>query len=75
MRPRRGGHQRRHRRELEGVFGVQLGQLRRDHGCEAMKQADLPRSSRGVDLASSLWAVAEDLTATTLPAKEFTPSR
>ena len=27
----------------------------------------LPRSSRGVDLASSLWSVAEDLTGVTLP--------
>ena len=29
--------------------------------------AKLPRSSRGVDLASSLWSVAEELTGTTLP--------
>jgi NAD(P)-dependent dehydrogenase (short-subunit alcohol dehydrogenase family) len=39
------------------------------------KKLSLPRSTRGVDLASSLWSVAEHLTGTTLPAKEFTPSR
>lgn len=39
------------------------------------KTLDLPRSSRGVDLAASLWAVAENLTGTRLPAGEFTPSR
>jgi NAD(P)-dependent dehydrogenase (short-subunit alcohol dehydrogenase family) len=39
------------------------------------KQADLPRSSRGVDLGPSLWAVAEQLTGTALPAKVVTPSR
>lgn len=31
------------------------------------KQVDPPRSARGVDLAASLWAVAEDLTDTHLP--------
>ncbi len=31
--------------------------------------------SRGVDLAASLWSVAEDLTGTALPVEEFTPSR
>ena len=41
----------------------------------ATTQVSLPRSSRGVDLASSLWSVAETLTGTTLPAREFTPSR
>ena len=35
----------------------------------------LPRSTRGVDLASSLWSVAEDLTDTTLPVGAVTPSR
>lgn len=30
-------------------------------------ETKLPRSSRGVDLASSLWSVAEELTGTTLP--------
>jgi NAD(P)-dependent dehydrogenase (short-subunit alcohol dehydrogenase family) len=35
----------------------------------------VPRSARGVDLAASLWSVAEHLTATTLPIDEFTPSR
>jgi NAD(P)-dependent dehydrogenase (short-subunit alcohol dehydrogenase family) len=35
----------------------------------------LPRSTRGVDLASSLWSVAEDLTGTSLPAELVTPSR
>lgn len=41
------------------------------------KKVDLPRSSRGVDLASSLWTVAEQLTGTTLPANRsaLTPSR
>jgi NAD(P)-dependent dehydrogenase (short-subunit alcohol dehydrogenase family) len=39
------------------------------------KQVDLPRSARGVDLAASLWAVAESLTGTVLPVREFTPSR
>jgi NAD(P)-dependent dehydrogenase (short-subunit alcohol dehydrogenase family) len=39
------------------------------------KKAELPRSSRGVDLAASLWSVAEDLTSTTLPVEELTPSR
>jgi NAD(P)-dependent dehydrogenase (short-subunit alcohol dehydrogenase family) len=39
------------------------------------KKAELPRSSRGVDLAASLWSVAEDLTGTTLPVEELTPSR
>jgi len=43
------------------------------------KTLDLPRSSRGVDLAASLWSVAEDLTGTRLPAPESqavaTPSR
>ncbi len=29
--------------------------------------ASIPRSARGVDLARSLWAVAEDLTGTRLP--------
>ena len=33
------------------------------------------RAARGVDLAASLWSVAEDLTGTTLPVEEFTPSR
>lgn len=36
------------------------------------KEVDPPRSSRGVDLASSLWSVAEDLTGTTLPANTST---
>jgi hypothetical protein len=31
--------------------------------------------ARGLDLASSLWAVAEELTGTTLPADVVTPSR
>ena len=35
----------------------------------------VPRSARGVDLAASLWSVAESLTATTLPIDELTPSR
>jgi NAD(P)-dependent dehydrogenase (short-subunit alcohol dehydrogenase family) len=35
----------------------------------------LPRSTRGVDLASSLWSVAEDLTGTSLPVELVTPSR
>jgi NAD(P)-dependent dehydrogenase (short-subunit alcohol dehydrogenase family) len=35
----------------------------------------LPRSTRGVDLASSLWSVAEDLTGTSLRAELVTPSR
>jgi NAD(P)-dependent dehydrogenase (short-subunit alcohol dehydrogenase family) len=35
----------------------------------------LPRSARGVDLAASLWSVAEDLTGTSLPAGVVTPSR
>jgi NAD(P)-dependent dehydrogenase (short-subunit alcohol dehydrogenase family) len=39
------------------------------------KKVDLPRSSRGVDLAASLWAVAENLTGTTLPVGVVTPSR
>ena len=39
------------------------------------KKAELPRSSRGADLAASLWSVAEDLTGTTLPVEELTPSR
>jgi NAD(P)-dependent dehydrogenase (short-subunit alcohol dehydrogenase family) len=39
------------------------------------KKVDLPRSSRGVDLAASLWAVAEVLTGTTLPTNVSTPSR
>jgi hypothetical protein len=39
------------------------------------KNVDLPRSSRGVDLAASLWSVAESLTGTRLPAGELTPSR
>jgi len=39
------------------------------------KKVAPPRSSRGVDLAASLWSVAEDLTGTTLPVEEFTPSR
>jgi NAD(P)-dependent dehydrogenase (short-subunit alcohol dehydrogenase family) len=30
-------------------------------------KATLPRSARGIDLAASLWSVAEDLTATSLP--------
>jgi NAD(P)-dependent dehydrogenase (short-subunit alcohol dehydrogenase family) len=41
-------------------------------------KVELPRSARGVDLASSLWSVAEDLTQTSLPAgveKAVTPSR
>jgi NAD(P)-dependent dehydrogenase (short-subunit alcohol dehydrogenase family) len=41
----------------------------------ATKKVDLPRSSRGVDLASSLWSVAEELTQTSLPAAVVTPSR
>jgi NAD(P)-dependent dehydrogenase (short-subunit alcohol dehydrogenase family) len=41
----------------------------------ATKKVELPRSARGVDLASSLWAVAEDLTGTTLPVGAVTPSR
>jgi len=41
----------------------------------ATKKVELPRSARGVDLASSLWAVAEDLTGTTLPVEVATPSR
>jgi NAD(P)-dependent dehydrogenase (short-subunit alcohol dehydrogenase family) len=44
----------------------------------ATKKVELPRSSRGVDLASSLWAVAEVLTGTTLPrvvAQTVKPSR
>jgi NAD(P)-dependent dehydrogenase (short-subunit alcohol dehydrogenase family) len=40
-----------------------------------MKKVDLPRSARGVDLASSLWSVAEVLTGTTLPTNASTPSR
>jgi NAD(P)-dependent dehydrogenase (short-subunit alcohol dehydrogenase family) len=39
------------------------------------KKVDLPRASRGVDLAASLWSVAEGLTGTTLPAGVPTPSR
>ncbi|WP_319446660.1 MULTISPECIES: SDR family oxidoreductase [unclassified Mycobacterium] len=39
------------------------------------KKVDLPRSSRGVDLAASLWAVAEHLTGTSVPAGVVTPSR
>ena len=39
------------------------------------KKVDPPRSSRGVDLAASLWAVAENLTGTTLPFEVATPSR
>ena len=39
------------------------------------KKVALPRSGRGVDLASSLWSVAEELTGTTLPAGVVTPSR
>jgi NAD(P)-dependent dehydrogenase (short-subunit alcohol dehydrogenase family) len=35
----------------------------------------LPRSTRGVDLASSLWSVAESLTGTSLPAELVTPLR
>jgi NAD(P)-dependent dehydrogenase (short-subunit alcohol dehydrogenase family) len=31
------------------------------------KKVELPRSTRGADLAASLWAVAEELTATSLP--------
>jgi NAD(P)-dependent dehydrogenase (short-subunit alcohol dehydrogenase family) len=41
----------------------------------ATKKVDLPRSSRGVDLASSLWAVAEALTGTTVPVGVAMPSR
>jgi len=39
------------------------------------KKVDLPRSTRGVDLAASLWAVAEQLTGTTVPSGAVTPSR
>lgn len=39
------------------------------------KKVDLPRSSRGIDLAASLWTVAEGLTGTALPTKVVTPSR
>jgi NAD(P)-dependent dehydrogenase (short-subunit alcohol dehydrogenase family) len=39
------------------------------------KKLDLPRSSRGVDLAASLWLVGQELTGTTLPDRQFTPSR
>jgi NAD(P)-dependent dehydrogenase (short-subunit alcohol dehydrogenase family) len=39
------------------------------------KKVDLPRSSRGVDLAASLWAVSEALTGTTVPTGAITPSR
>lgn len=39
------------------------------------KKVALPRSARGVDLATSLWSVAEDLTGTSLPAGIVTPSR
>jgi hypothetical protein len=35
------------------------------------KRVDLPRTTRGVDLAASLWSVAELLTGTSLP----TPDR
>jgi hypothetical protein len=41
----------------------------------ATKKVELPRSARGVDLASSLWAVAEDLTGVALPVEVPTPSR
>jgi NAD(P)-dependent dehydrogenase (short-subunit alcohol dehydrogenase family) len=36
----------------------------------ATAEAKLPRSSRGVNLAASLWTVAEELTETRLPAEE-----
>jgi NAD(P)-dependent dehydrogenase (short-subunit alcohol dehydrogenase family) len=40
------------------------------------KKVALPRTSRGIGLASSLWSVAEDLTGTSLPAAhEITASR
>jgi NAD(P)-dependent dehydrogenase (short-subunit alcohol dehydrogenase family) len=44
------------------------------------EKLNLPRSTRGADLASSLWSVAEDLTSTTLPLSTLservvTPSR
>ena len=39
------------------------------------KKVAPPRSTRGVDLASSLWSVAEQLTGTSLPAALVTPSR
>jgi NAD(P)-dependent dehydrogenase (short-subunit alcohol dehydrogenase family) len=39
------------------------------------KKVALPRSSRGVDLAASLWSVAADLTGTRLPAGVVIPSR
>lgn len=40
------------------------------------KKVALPRTSRGIDLASSLWSVAEALTGTSLPAAhEITASR
>jgi hypothetical protein len=39
------------------------------------KQVDVPRAARGVDLAASLWSVAEHLTGTALPVEEFTSSR
>ncbi|MET0725448.1 MAG: short chain dehydrogenase, partial [Leifsonia sp.] len=32
------------------------------------RRVDPPRASRGVDLAASLWSVAEELTGTSLPA-------
>lgn len=40
----------------------------------ATKKADLPRSARGVDLAESLWTVAEKLTGTSLPVRETSVS-
>ena len=40
------------------------------------KKVALPENLAGIDLASSLWSVAEDLTGTSLPAAhEITPSR
>ena len=36
----------------------------------ATKKVELPRATRGVDLAPSLWSVAEELTGTSLPAED-----
>jgi NAD(P)-dependent dehydrogenase (short-subunit alcohol dehydrogenase family) len=38
------------------------------------KEVALPRTSRGIDLAASLWSVAEDLTGTSLPAATVSAS-